>query len=144
MKKYSIYIAPHLIEGVKEIYGSQGIGLMSAVDCFLEIRRRNTGWKGVFTRDELTAILASYNGIAMERKYFNLDFFKVHMEDAEKYEQGCTFYDTSVEAIMDKASKMPFLDLFFMHEEIFRFWNVNEAAYEGNLERFIGQWASNE
>lgn len=138
MKKYSLYTNPQLMDAVAGLYGKQGEGVTSALDCFLELNRRMTAIKLPFSREELIAIIDAYNGTMMDRKFFVLDFFRVQMEDAEAYESTCTRHGCDVQTLIEKAGTLHYAELFFMLEQINRFWNVgNGVDLEGFLKKLL-------
>jgi len=128
MKKYSMYTEESLITKVTEIYKKQGEGVTTALDCFIELRRRTLPLlREVFTKQELSAIIDAYNGTIMDRNYFGLQFFIAQIEDADTYESLCAKHEINLQELIEKATKLHPSELFFLLEEVNWFWNNNQG-----------------
>lgn len=93
--------------------------------------------KGLFSRQELTALVAIQNGTMITREYLaNVNMFVAHIEDGATYEP-IYFDGIDLPALLGKARAMHPADVFFLQEEIARFWE-NESR---DLDAFLDKYA---
>ena len=138
----SIRISPQSDAELKKLYGSAYAGGTRATEAFLWLRRYTLkGLKGKLTRDELSALTDIQNGSIFEEQFaVNHSAFIAHIEDANEFEGIGKKWNIDIKALIEKVKNMTTCEIFFLQEEIDRFWNVEKAFGSPNpdLEKFIG------
>jgi hypothetical protein len=95
--------------------------------------------KGVFSCNELTGIVASFNGTIIN---FDLGIppkfmLTAGMEDSISLDGNDRMYDYEAEPLLEKIAALSELDAMFLLEEVSRFWNESRNP---ELEDFIKQF----
>src|SRR5699024_10015750 len=87
----STRITKDLADNLAKIAGTKNAGAAEACEGYIYIRRAT--WielKGLFTKNEVLALLEAYNGtMLMPNLQTNSALVRAQMEDAEKYEGAC-------------------------------------------------------
>jgi hypothetical protein len=92
--------------------------------------------KGLFSRQELTALVAIQNGTMLTKEYqANVDMFALHIEDGAMFE-AMYFDGIDLPALLEKARTMHPAEVFFLQEEIASFWESG-----GEIETFLDKYA---
>ena len=137
----SIRISPQSDAELKKLYGSAYAGGTRATEAFLWLRRYTLkGLKGKLTRDELSALTDIQNGLIFEEQFaVNHYAFVAHIEDSDWFDHIGERWQVDVKALIKKVEQMTTCEIFFLQEEIDRFWNVESAlgSPNSNLEKFL-------
>ncbi len=144
-RKENFFINPSVMDGLYSLYDNKGRAVDTAAESFMVLRNRGLVLvkEAGLTRDELTAIVSMYNGTMIEKKFCFKPYLTVQIEDAEMYEKGCSSYNVDSINLVKKIEAMDEMAVFFLIEEVNRFWNV-EGAYGSpmpNLEAFLDKYA---
>lgn len=104
---------------------------------FRKLALRNI--KGVFSRNELIGIVASFNGTIIS---FDLGIppkfmLTAGMEDSISLDGNDVMYNYESEPLLQKINALSELDSMFLLEEVSRFWNESRHP---ELESFIKQF----
>lgn len=96
--------------------------------------------KGIFTRNELIGIVASFNGtiIAFDLGIPPKFMLTAGMEDAISLEGNASMYDYDAETMLKKIESLTEQDAMFLLEEISRFWNESKN-YSPDLDQFLNE-----
>lgn len=93
--------------------------------------------KGIFTHDELLGIVDAYNETTFEPRFAShSQFLKIEMEDAEKFQNQSSKFNYDQKKILEKINKLQSAQVYFLLEEINRFWNF-DSQKKNSLEEFI-------
>lgn len=138
----SIRISPQSDAELKKLYGSAYAGGTRATEAFLWLRRYTLkGLKGKLTRNELSALTDIQNGLIFEEQFaVNHSAFIAQIEDSDWFDHIGERWQVDVKALIKKVEQMTTCEIFFLQEEIDRFWNVEKAFGSPNpdLEKFLG------
>lgn len=132
----SIRLNPQTEEEFEKLFGSAYAGGTRAAEAYLWLRRYTLkGIKGILTENELYAITDSLNGSIMEPQFIvNQSAVIAHIEDADQFEGLGKKWDIDINALIEKLKSMSPADLYFLHDEIDRFWNIPGAYGSPNPE----------
>jgi hypothetical protein len=140
----TIKLSQNAEKNLPEIYGKKTPGAERAVECYLYIRRHTLlELRGIFTPEELKGMVDSYNGTLMDAQWMsNKDMAVGHLEDAERFEYISQKWGFDFDKFIQKVKKLTSAQIFFLQEEINRFWNYDSAykSKEGSgpdLETFV-------
>ena len=125
-RKENLYVDGAIIEGLYNLYDIKGKAIDSAVDGYMALRNRGIALlkQSGLTKKELAAMIDLYNGTIIERKYSFNPYVVIQVEDGELYESACTRHGTDSTELVRKIEAMSELAVFFLVDEINRFWNV--------------------
>jgi len=122
-------------------YGSAYAGATRAAESFLWLKRSSLkGLKGKLSRQELTALVDSFKWSIFEEQYaIHHNMLIGHIEDSNQFESLGDRWGIDIPALIEKVNSMSIAEIFFLQEEIDRFWNVECAfgAPNPNLEKFL-------
>ena len=142
----TVRLSPQVEQMLTEIYGKKTPGAERASECFPYIRRHTLfELKGYFTPEELKGMVDSYNGTLMDTQWMPIkDMVIGHLEDADKFEHISTKWGFNLDQLREKIKKLTSAHVFFLQEEINRFWNYDNAyASDDNsgpdLEKFVNE-----
>ncbi len=143
---YSFRIPAEAMEKVQTLYLTQGVGLSRIIDNFYSLRRvAIQTLYNVFTREELSMLVVTLNGVELDGKLMaqraNL---VIHIRDREAYEGACTKWKVDVDPFIKKVEILNPVEVMVIFDEIWRFWNIPSAygAPNPNLHRFLADWGS--
>lgn len=139
MKTTTVRISQEKIDLASNLYESRQGSIEKIIDGYSLIRSRVLeSFKGHFKENELTALITCFNGTLISSNMQTANVLLAQVEDAEKYEGACSNHDTSSEIIKEKINKLDFCQIFFLIDEIYRFWNVGLAygSPNPNLRQF--------
>ena len=121
------------------IYGNAYRGNQIAVENYLIVRAATLReLKGIFTKAELTGIVSSYNGTMLVPEYMTkVSMFTGHLEDAEKYESVISTWKADINSIVEKANKLSAAQVFFLQEEIAKYWGDPASTIELFTAKFV-------
>ena len=138
----SIRLSPQTDAELVKLYGSAYAGGTRATEAFLWLRRYALkGIRGKFTKNELSALIDIQNGSIFEEQFaVNHSAFIAHIEDANEFEGIGRRWDIDIKVLIEKVNHLNTCEIFFLQEEIDRFWNVEKAFGSPNpdLEKFLG------
>ncbi len=131
-------LAPGLEEKLGEIFDNKTTGGEIIIDSFLYLRRDTLQeLKGIFTKEELTGLIALRNGTIFEPQFScNAKFLLAELEDAEKFDNQSKNFSFDYKKLIAKIQKLTSAQVYFLLLEINRFWN-KESAKENSLDDFI-------
>lgn len=137
----SIRLSPNTEAELVKLYGSAYAGGTRAAESYLWIRKYSLKTlKGKLTRSELSALIDSQNGSMFEEQFaINHSAFIAHIEDADQFDNIGARWGINVKGLIQKVTIMSVSEIFFLQEEIDRFWNIESAfgAPSPNLEKFL-------
>ena len=96
--------------------------------------------KGVFSKNELHAMLDNENGTMIELRYWgNKQMFMYSLEDGVKYDGLDKRWEVDFESIKEKIDKLSDVAFLYLHESIYCFWNesVSYGSPAPSMEKFI-------
>lgn len=141
MKQISTRVDKKAIVQLQKLYGNNSAGTSRAAECFPYIRRAVIAEiKGTFQINELHAIIDSFNGTIIDPQYSaNKQMLIAHLEDANQYEYIGKRFNIDIQDLLKKVQELTTAQAFFLQEEIYRFWNVEEAYGNPNpnLKKFV-------
>ena len=121
-----------------------GTSAGKAVKNFLNLRRNSFAMlKGVFTKNEMEGIVASFNSTILESSFISMrnnnDILFNLIIDNELVNHLSLNYHFDYKLMIAKIKKLDHLQTFILFDECYRFWH-DEAAYGApapNLEKFL-------
>lgn len=120
------YMSELVFEELTKLYSNKKEAVDRAVSAFLLMRRLTLReLNGVFTEQERTGMVASFNGTIIG---FNLGvppkfMLKAQMEDAVALEGADAMYGFDAEQLLGKIDGLSELQAMYLLEECHRFWN---------------------
>jgi hypothetical protein len=115
-----------------KIWGTSYQAGTRAIEAYKWIRRYSVNsLKGKLTKKELSAIVDSLNGSMFEDQFaINHVAFIAHLEDADKFESLGVRWGINIDSLKKKIEKMSPAEIYFLQEEINRFWTLeSENGY---------------
>ncbi|MBV5334194.1 MAG: hypothetical protein JZU49_00120 [Sulfuricurvum sp.] len=101
----------------------------------LNLTRRSTlnELKGVFSREEITAMADSFNGLIPTWKIMcNTSVLVAHTEDAEKYQQSASQHGAKIDELLEKLSKLTAAQAAILQLELVSYWNCEGTGGYGS------------
>lgn len=87
------------------------------------------GLKGRFTKQEITVLADTMNGVLWEpRQMLRPEYIVFELEDFEKHEGGISRHGADPAALLEKAKALNSAERFFLIQELLEFWHW-PAAY---------------
>lgn len=131
---------PNACIAVLELHGKKTQGAERAITGF-DLLRKSTlqDLRGTFTREQLVAIVASFNGMIINPAYQPKMALKAQVHDALRFGQATV---ENEQVLLKTIESLSTQECFFVLNEVDRFWNV-PAAYGSptpNLDKFIKDW----
>lgn len=122
---------------LKNLYGSHAAGLEFHIPGMLKLRQYTLHeLRGVFTKEELTAIVDSQNGTMLVVDYLpNVGVMAAHLEDFEKFENGISRHGANPQVLLQKINKLTASQVYWLQDDIKVFWDNN-----GDLQEFIKKY----
>lgn len=143
----SIRINPTTLQKIDEFSSSTNEGIQTATDSFLLLQKHTLEeLKDIFSKDELNAIIDSFNGLIMENWYMPITKMMIwEIEDANRYEGLSERWNIDYDNLIEKIKKLTSAQTYFFMFEISRFWNLDDPAYKNetnqpDLEKFKKQF----
>ena len=138
MKKINVSLQEKDFKMLQDLGGKYTPMALMCVQNFLYTQRyTRLELKKIFTKNELTAIVDSYNGTIYSPEWASMkDAMLGQIEDSEKFESISSRWDIDVKALCDKIRKLTASRCLQLQFEIYRFWNIKEA-YNNNLDMFL-------
>lgn len=137
--KTTVRLNPNQAERIQEYGKAISSTIEGMTEGFLAIRNHTLlELKGIFTREEMIALTASLNGTLLEENFKpNKSMAIAHLEDFEQFENGVSGQGANFEKLIEKVNKLTAAQIYFLQEEILRFWNVDNLSGEKSLDEFI-------
>lgn len=138
MKATPTRISYKLINEYGKLYTNYREGIERSLEGYLLIRERSIRrLKGLFSNDELSAMIDSFNGTMMLPEFMtNTSIFLAHMEDSFKMDYLSDRWGINCNKLTEKLKGLNDFDTYVLQEEIYRFWN-EPRAYNNNLNEFL-------
>lgn len=129
MKKVtSTRVEEEILSKYAEIYKSAAAGTTVAIESFISLRVRTLNEiKGIFTNEEITAIVANLNGTMRQEAFMYKSVFIASIEDGEKFDHLSTQYSFDYAEFIKKIEKLTEAQSYFLMDRIFLFWENNES-----------------
>lgn len=135
MKKVIISISQTDAKKINSMYPTQKEGIETAMQNYLAIRDNALReLQGIFTREELIALVDMYNAIIYDPRFAGPQFLQIQIEDAEAFESTVTRQSANLEQLIEKVKNLTHAQSLVLIEECWRFWNVGEHK---NLDDFV-------
>lgn len=134
------YMNKMVFDELITIYPDKEEGLNRSVSAFLLLRKLSIReLKGIFNRQELIGIVASFNGTMIDFSISipPLEMLRVQMEDAIDLENNDSMYQYDATQMLSKIARMDNLKAMFLLEEVHRFWNILDGH---KLETFLEKY----
>lgn len=134
------YMNKRVFDELITIYPNKEESLNRSVTAFLLLRKISLReLKGIFSKNELTGILASFNGTIID---FSIgippaDLLRIQIEDSIDLENNDSMYQYDAIDLLMRLNLLDNLKAMFLLEEIYRFWNVLE---EQDLDKFLEKY----
>lgn len=124
---------------VSEISRKPTVAAQTALEVMVWLRRATLHeLRGIFTAQEITALVASFNGITPTwRVMCNPDVFAAHVEDAQKYEGVISGNGASLELLVMKIKQLTVAQATILQLELWIYWNQDNPTKE-SLDKLIG------
>lgn len=137
---------PEIIEQLQKIHDdSKSFGVNHACEAYVSLRKFTLrDLHGKFTRDELGFLCDIQNATMFTPEYAGVrDLWIGNIEDADRLDGTGEKWGLDVPGLVKKIKGMPAAEVFFMQEEIERFWNVAGTYGSPNpsLEKFMLIWS---
>lgn len=131
------YMSELVFNKLTKIYSNKKDAVDRAVSGFLLMRKLTIKEiKDVFTTEEKTGIVASFNGtiIAFDIGIPPKFMLKAQMEDAVAFEAADTMYAFDAQQLLNKIDELTELQAMYLLEECHRFWNEQGG---GDIKSFL-------
>ena len=93
--------------------------------------------KGVFTSNELSLIADNLNGTMIDAAFkANPSVLVAHIEDGDMYEGLGAKWEVDIKALCEKVRSLNHLQVFFLNDEILRWWDKQFCSLEGFVKTF--------
>ncbi len=141
-----IRVLERLLENITSRYASANGGVNRALYLLENLEKRLTAEiRGLFTEDQLKAILDANNGTLISEPFWGSQrAMVIQMQDGDEYDQLGKKWGVSIEAICNKINKLSPAAFLYFHEEIYRFWNEPPAygSPSPSITSFIEKYTS--
>lgn len=134
------YMNKTVFDELIKVYPDKEEGLNRSVGCFLLLRKLTLReLKGSFSKEELTGIVAAFNGTIID---FTIgispkDMLLFGMEDAISLEGNDSFYSYEKGSLLRKIKALTDVKAMFLLEEVSRFWNQDS---DPDLDSFLEEY----
>jgi len=138
MKNVSIRLENELVTMLSEISQRPTTAAQTSIEVLLYLRRATIyELKGLFSREEIIALVHIYNGLVPVWKTMcNPSVLIVQIEDAEKYKNSTTSYGANPSELIDKIRTLTAAQAAILQLELWIFWN-NDEGKGPNIERLV-------
>lgn len=145
MKSVTTQIDPREVEEIESRWGSGYRGTEKAIKAYNRLSRISLeNIKGVFSREELYALIDCQQGVIFDPTWASQKKALIFsLEDAEKYDNLSGRWNIDFSKLIETINQLTVSQLYFLQEEIDRFWNHKEAygAPSPDTEIFIDKFA---
>lgn len=141
MKNYTAQLSKDDAQKLATLYGSVYAGIQKSVAAFSVLQSLSLiELKGMFTREEIIAMVDSLNGSIHEDRFMaNKKMMLYGLEDSEALDKRFTMHGASFHDFNKKFNVLTSAQCYFLIEEIRRFWD-DAPAYGSptpDLEKLI-------
>jgi hypothetical protein len=125
-----------------EISRKPSVAAQTALEVMIWMRRATLHeLKGIFSPPEITALVASFNGIDPTwRVMCNPDVFAANTEDAEKYEKVISNDGANLEELTSKIRNLTVAQATIMQLELWIYWNQDNPSHT-SLDKLVASLA---
>jgi citrate lyase beta subunit len=141
MKNITIRTDAEVTGMLSEINVRQTTAAQTALEVFTWLRKATLHeLKGKFTREEIIALIDSFNGLMPTwRIMCNTQVLVAHTEDAEKYQQSLSMHGATTDLIY-KLAILTSAQATILQLELWAFWNRDDENASPNIEEFIARF----
>lgn len=128
MKTVSSRLSPEIMSQLSEIDSRPTVSTQAAIEVMVYLRRSTLHeLRGRFTREEIIALVDSFNGLIPTWQLMcNTDVLVAHTEDAEKYQYSASANGADPEVLIEKLKKLTSAQASVLQLELWAFWNRDE------------------
>jgi len=143
-RAFTVYLQePKATEAYAKIYGKGNAGVARAGNVFLSLRAHSLReLKGLFTRLELKALVLNFESVNFEpRSACNKLVVTAQICDGEQMQGTFSNLKIDVDALKAKISALSAAQVYFLVDEIDRFWNepVGWGSPSSDIEAFTNE-----
>jgi len=123
---------------LSEINTKPTVAAQVVLEVFTFLRRATIrDLKGKFTREEIIALLDSFNGLMPTWQIMvNPSVLVAHTADAEKYQYSASSHGADINALLAKLESLSSAQATILQLELWAFWNRDETR-SPDIETFI-------
>lgn len=128
MKNVNFRVDDTLAGLMDDCYTSKGGAAEKIIPAFFQIRKYTlTELKGIFTREEITALADSLNGTLQDANFqANKGVARAHLQDFEIYQYGVSRHGAALPELLEKIASLTASQVYFLQEEINIMWEKNK------------------
>ena len=116
-------------------------GARTAIESFFLLRRHiQPEIKGIFTKNELSAIVDIFNGTIFDPQFAQKTVLKGELEDAQQLDGILTKWDVNPDEIFTKVDNLSETQAFWIIFEAWNFWYNPASVGSPVLETFIEKY----
>lgn len=135
--KTTVNLSDSVMSDLKMVYGkyeNQTTIISHALESFAALQKRvKTQLKGVFTQNELLAIIDNLNGTMFQADFMtSKEMFLHHLQDGNSFEGLYQKWEIDVKSFEAKINALDNFSAFFLQEWAMRFWNFNHRNLDLN------------
>lgn len=128
MKAITIRLNEKTVSAYETDYKNATSAATQAAESFWIIRRYALNeLKGIFSKEEITALCDIFNGTIIQPEFSNKSVLIAQLEDSEKFEDISSRHGFDYEKLQSKIEQLTSAQVFFLIHEIDRFWNDPQA-----------------
>jgi len=127
-----------IANGLETIYPSLNAAATRAVKSWGWLRTRTLReLVGVFTKEELLAVINSQNGTFFDPRFAFKEYLYMTIRDQEEYFSGVSQFKADVGTLINKIETISEGQCFFLIEWAYQFWYENLSEQQ-DLDKWIG------
>lgn len=145
MKNITIRADEETLGNLSEINVKQTTAAQTAIEVFAWLRKATLHeLKGMFSREELIALLDSFNGLIPTWRFMcNTQVLVAHTEDAEKYQRSMSMHGANSDVLLQKLAKLTSAQATILQLELVSFWNRDDEV-SPDIESFVTRFSATE
>lgn len=138
MKNVTFRATDKMLSMLTEINTQPSTAASAIIETFVNLRRTIINQlKGMFTREELVALLSGYNGLIPTWDMLpSVELFIWHTQETEKYEAAISQHGADPAVLLKKIESLTSAQVTILQIELWAFWNHSETS-NPELEPFI-------
>lgn len=142
MKNITIRVDDRIQAVLNEISEKPVTATQEALEIFMILRRTTINeLKYVFTKEEIIALLDSFNGLIPTWDYVaSADTLAWHMSEAEKYAGAATRQGANPDKLIEKLKGLTSAQSTILQLELWAFWNRSDEP--ANLDDFVARFVT--
>lgn len=127
-KNATIRLPEEVQEKLKANFGGIQSAVSLIVEPFEKLRRVTMNeLKGYFTKEELTSLIDSQNGVLLTPDFiYNKSFLLAQLEDFESLEAGITRHEANPSVLFTKLKNLSNSQVYFLLLDLHIFWNTDK------------------